>query len=273
MQPKKSSFVPPLTVFSAWGAVWVLLIVAIGVLLVLGVPEDLRGREGFLDTGAGLMSDLSLLAYVLLLVPSMLIGYVFARNKKFVPHHQVVMTGVMTFNWALILFIMAVTFNAISDDIPDNVEDESYFLPLIHMLIALSAQILGTYLVIRMWFENELPAWAKVKKIKPYMRLTLAGWLIAAALGIATYVARYNLPGEGADVKSVPAATPEVTEPAPVVTQEAIPGGTAEPDDAEEQREEAEEAAEEQLEEAEEAAEDAADAAEDAAKEADDNND
>ncbi|MBZ0309083.1 MAG: DUF420 domain-containing protein, partial [Anaerolineae bacterium] len=241
MQPKKSGFVPPLTVFSVWGLVWILLILVIGGLLVLGVPEDLRSRDGFLDTNAGLMSDLSLLAYVLLLIPLMVIGYGFARNKNFVPHHQVVMTAVVTFNWALILFIMVVTFNAISDDIPDNLEDESYFLPLIHMIIALAAQILGTYLVIRMWFENTLPAWAKVKNIKLYMRLTLAGWLIAAALGISTYIAHYNLPGEGADSESVPAATPEVTEAAPVVTQEAAPGGTQEPDDAEEAAEELEE--------------------------------
>ncbi len=269
MQPKKSSFVPPLTLFSVWGGVWILLILAHGGLRVQGVPEELRGREGFLDTGAGLMSDLSLLAYVLLLVPSMLIGYAFARNKKFVPHHQVVMTGITTFNWALILFIMVVTFNAISDDIPDNLDDESYFLPLIHMLIALSAQILGTYLVIRMWFENELPAWAKVKKIKLYMRLTLVGWLIAAALGIATYVARYNLPGEGVETESIPAATPEVTDSLPSATQEAVPGGTEEPDAAEDAAEEIEE----QLEEAADAAEDAAEDAEDAAKELEDKND
>ncbi|MCL4878184.1 MAG: DUF420 domain-containing protein [Anaerolineae bacterium] len=219
---KKSNIVPPLTLFSVWGGVWVVLILVIVGLLVLGVPKDIRGEDGFLDTKAALMSDLSLLAYVLLLVPSMVAGYLLARRKQFVPYHQVVMTAVVTFNWMLILFIMVVSFNDVSGDMPDNLSDEFYFLPLIHMLIALSAQLLGTYLVIRMWFENQLPAWAKVKKIKRYMRLTLAGWLIAAVLGVVTYVTWYDVPGSGAENEITPAATPEVTEEAP------MPQGTEE---------------------------------------------
>ena len=83
------------------------ILVAIIALLVLGLPQDWRTDEGLLDTGAPLMADLTVLAYVLLLVPGMVVGFVFARQKRFVPYHQVTMTAILLLNWGLIAFIMA----------------------------------------------------------------------------------------------------------------------------------------------------------------------
>lgn len=223
MQPKKTTFVPNLTPFSMWGIFFGVVILVIIGLIVVGVPKDFRSDEGFLDTNAALMSDLSLVAYVLLIVPSMVIGYVFARNKKFVPHHQVIMTAVTIFNWALIAFIMAVTFDGLADNRANSAVERDFTSAAIHMAIALTAQALATYLVIRMWFENQLPQWAKVKKIKRYMRVTLAGWLIAAALGVATYIRLYDVPGSGASAPTEIEATPEPTDEAPVATPESTP--------------------------------------------------
>jgi len=91
-----------------------------------------------------------------------------------------------------------------------------------------AAQGLATYLVIRMWLENVLPAFLLVKNIKRTMRLTLSLWLVTAALGVFTYIVWYVAPvnalptGPADPGINAPAATEEV-QPAtlgPVVTEE-----------------------------------------------------
>lgn len=210
---RKSAYVPNLKITSLPGLIFLGVIVVIAALLFIGLPSDWRTTEGFLGTGASRMADLTLIAYIFLLVPLMLIGFAFAVRKKFVPNHQVTMTAVLIFNWGLIAFIMAASFDgSVRPNVPDGLDERLYVLPFIHFLFGFAAQLLGTYLVIRMWFEDELPAILKIKNIKTPMRLTLAGWLIAATLGIATYVTWYDVGGSSADLGDVaPDATPEVT--------------------------------------------------------------
>src|SRR5688572_14416313 len=104
---------PNLKITSSWGLLMIGIIAAIVVLLVLELPQDWRSfeNEGFLGTGASLMSDITLLAYIFLLVPLMLFGFAFAVRKQFVPNHQVVMTTILLLNWGLIAFIMGVRFS------------------------------------------------------------------------------------------------------------------------------------------------------------------
>jgi uncharacterized membrane protein YozB (DUF420 family) len=163
-------------------------------------------QPGILGTGASLASDLSLLAYVLLIVPVMLIGFFFARRKMFEPHHKMVMTTITLVNWFIIFFLMAVRYSQAARSAP---ADASLILPTIHLAFGGTAQLLATYLVIRMWFEKQLPAWFKVRRIKRYMRTTLALWLITAALGMATYFAWYV--AGASDGSAEPVATQEVT--------------------------------------------------------------
>jgi hypothetical protein len=89
------------------------------------------------------------------------------------------------------------------------------------------AQWLGTYLVIRMWFEKQLPSWFKVRRIKRLMRTTLVLWLITAALGITIYVTWY-VTGSAAGDGGEPVATPEVTATADQVDEALGPAETAE---------------------------------------------
>lgn len=252
MAAPKKTFEPNLKITSAWGAAMLGIIALIIILIVVGVPSDLRAEEGFLGTdSASLMADLTVLAYVLLLVPLMIVGFLFARRKQFVPHHQVIMTSIVLFNWGLISFIMAVSYNNISGDVPDNIDDKFYFLPTIHLLFGLAAQLVGSYLVIRMWFEDELPAGLKVKQIKPLMRFTLACWLIAVALGIITYLTWNRVIFEDEAETTPPVSTPVATEepaaaPTEAATPEAVPAATeeAQPEATEEMTEEATEEAE-----------------------------
>ncbi|NWF70650.1 MAG: hypothetical protein HXY40_16320 [Chloroflexi bacterium] len=185
-------------------------------------------QPGFLGTGATLVSDLSLLAYILLIVPAMIVGFIFARRKMFEPQHKLTMTTITLVNWLIIAFLMAVRYAQAASASP---RDASLILPTIHLAFGGTAQLLATYLVIRMWFENQLPAWFKVRRIKRYMRATLALWFITAALGIGTYFAWY-VADSATSGGTVPAATEEATTAADDATQEATEAAGAATDEA-----------------------------------------
>ncbi len=219
---------------------FVLLVVVIIVVVPLGaiyynavksfIPSgnDLRTyATGFLGTKASTASDLSLLAFIFLLVPLMLIGFRYARRNMFAPHHKFVMTTVTVANWGIILYLMAVSYSAgVAPGIPDKLNQPFYLLPSFHLLTGLTAQLIATVSVIRMWFEYRLPTWLRYEPIKPQMRLTLALWLITALLGIATYLNWYGVPFS-AGARPTPAATAPVrgteesTKPAILATEEA----------------------------------------------------
>jgi len=184
---------------------------------------DLRTQAGFLGTGASALADLTLVAYVVLLIPAMLIGLFYARRKKFDTHHKPIMTAITLFNWVLIGFLMIASYRQnVLPELGQNLSQPVYLLPTLHLVIGGLAQLVATYLVIRMWFEDQLPGWFKVDNLKRYMRFALAGWLIAALLGIAIYVTWY-----AASSPSDP-ATPVTADPTPEVTQEAAPDATPE---------------------------------------------
>ncbi len=179
--------------------------------------------EGFLGTGASMMSDIVLLAYLFCMVPGMLLGFFFARRKMFVPHHKITMTLVVVFNWILIAVLMLGSYrNGVLPFLNAQFAgDVRVVLPTLHAITGGLAQLLATYLVFRMWFEKVLPSWMMVKRIKRYMRLTLALWLITVALGVLIYVV-WNIAPSGAGAEIQPAVTAE-----PGATIE--PGLTAEP--------------------------------------------
>lgn len=152
---------------------------------------------------------LVLLAYLLILVPGMIVGFVFARRKMFEPYHKFTMTAITLLNWVLIGYVMINTYSALS---PRELQRPNFLIPTIHLVTGGIAQILATYLVIRMWFEKQLPAALKVKKIKRYMRFTLAMWFITVALGVTIYFV----------LRAPSAASAEDTQP-PVATEEAAP--------------------------------------------------
>jgi hypothetical protein len=104
--------------------------------------------EGFLGTGAPMRADLTLLAYILILAPAMIAGYVFARRKMFIPHHKYVMTGIVVVNWVLIVAVMVASYaNYVAPSLGDNLGDVSIALPTLHLITGGIAQLLGTYLV------------------------------------------------------------------------------------------------------------------------------
>jgi uncharacterized membrane protein YozB (DUF420 family) len=202
---------------------------------------DYLQPQGFLGTGASLLADLTLLAYILLIIPGMIVGYVFARQGKHRPQHRNVMIGITAFNWLLIIFLMiaAYRFDVVSN-IASQPGNPRYLMPTIHGILGLVAQLLATYVVYRMWREDSQVARAKARgeskdqlrkywflSAKPFMRLTLLLWLATAVLGVFNYLIRYEVLPTFASSQAPPAVTEEpaaTTEPAatvePVVTED-----------------------------------------------------
>jgi uncharacterized membrane protein YozB (DUF420 family) len=208
---------------------------------------DPRLQPGFLGTGASLMSDLSLLAYVLLIIPAILVGFVFARRKLFRPYHKWTMRGITVFNWVLILFLMQVKYReGVVPGIPQFIGQPAIFLPTIHLLFGAVAQILATYNIYRMYREDSQVKAAKARgekgqalskyyftNAKTFMRVTLTLWLITALFGIITYFSFYTRrPGQAVTVTPAVTAEPGATAepgstPEPPAGQDATPEATA----------------------------------------------
>jgi uncharacterized membrane protein YozB (DUF420 family) len=189
---------------------------------------------GFLGTGASLLADLTLLAYLLLIIPAMVGGAILARRGLHRPHHKWLMIWVTAINWVLILVLMIVAYNFdVIDNITAQPVNPRYLLPTIHGLLGIPAQLLATYIVYRMLREDAQVARAKARgernlkqywylSAKPAMRISLALWLLTAAFGIASYVIRYNVVAFAAGDATAPVATPEVSVEAPAATAEVL---------------------------------------------------
>lgn len=204
--------------------------------------------EGFLGTGASGLSDLTLLAYLFLLTPGMLLGFFFARRKMFVPHHKLTMTSVVVLNWVLIIILMFGSYGSgVAPYLAEYFSDPRVSLPTIHAITGGLGQLLATYLALRMWFEKVLPPWIMVKNIKLYMRITLGLWLVTVALGVVIYFTWYTSPAQAGDdvtpaVTAEPASTdePTVVILTPAATEEVgEPVATEEPAATEESEESA----------------------------------
>jgi plastocyanin/uncharacterized membrane protein YozB (DUF420 family) len=164
--------------------------------------------SGFLGTGASLAADVALLGYIFLIAPGMLIGFVFARRRQFVPRHKLTMTIITLVNWVFILYLMAVSYSRrVAPDIPQSLNQPFFLSPTVHLLLGGTAQLLATILVLRMWLGSILPARLRFEPIKPWMRLTLGLWLATATLGVVTYLVWYGLPFSGGQGGASGAAT------------------------------------------------------------------
>ncbi len=187
--------------------------------------------QGFLGTGASLLADITLLAYVLLIVPGMIAGFVFARRGKHRPHHKNIMVFITVLNWALIIFLMLAAYRFdVVDNIASQPTNARYLMPTIHGILGIPAQLLATYIIYRMLREDSQVAAAKkrgeniqqlskywFKSAKPVMRFTIILWFITALLGIFNYLIRYDVLPTYADNGDIPAVTAE-----PAATVEAL---------------------------------------------------
>jgi len=100
-------------------------------------------------------SQFVLFAYIFAMFPSMLLGFHFARTRRFSPQHKLVMTGVTLMSWVFIFGLMLGSYSAgVLPGLPASLGDVRVLLPTLHLLTGAVAQLLATYLVVLMWTEN-----------------------------------------------------------------------------------------------------------------------
>ena len=198
---------------------------------------------GFLGNGASLLADITVLGYLVLIIPAMIAGFIFARRKLFRPYHKWTMTTITIVNWIVIVFLMLVAYRLdVAPNISDQPDNTRYLLPTIHALVGLPAQLLATFLVLRMFREDSQVARAKARGetnlSKYWFKRRQAGHaadpdtvVVTAVLGVVSYLIRYEIvPAYTLNGKiAAPIATPEILAPletpevgAPVETPEPI---------------------------------------------------
>lgn len=191
------------------------------------------------------LSNITLLFYVLIILPLILGGFYAARRRLYVPHHKWIMTSVVALNWFFIVAVMLASYQAnVRPGVESGSQSIRILLPLAHLITGGIAQIIATYLVVLMWTENtrfERLALYRTQNIKILMRVTLGLWLAAILLGVATYFIWYTPPASIADDDVAPLATeepeiivtPAATEDAsaPLTTEIPSPAVTEEADD------------------------------------------
>ena len=241
----------------------------------------LKGSRLRLNTGT-----ITLIIYIVVLMPLMLLGFYFARRKMFDPHHKLTMTLIVILNWVLISVVMITSYIPIATDLPDSLNQSSALMATIHGIVGLIAQLMASYLVLLMWTENsalERLIIFRIRNIKTPMRITLALWLITVCLGFGVYGFWYGNPATANDapppVTTEDVDTPE-TAPAPDTTEQVVPvpattedAGLADDmtDDAEDLADDMTDVAEDLANDMTDTAEDLADDMTDAAEDAEDN--
>lgn len=143
--------------------------------------------NGFLGTEATLLSDLSLIATILLGGVAAF-GGIQARKKNFSKHCPVMATAALL-NWIPVLVIMIPTFINILQGQETLATGAFASVPIVHGVLGTITQLLMTYTVTRMYWIESLPP----KKPIWLMRTTIFLWLLTIFGGIGLYTVAYVL--------------------------------------------------------------------------------
>jgi plastocyanin/uncharacterized membrane protein YozB (DUF420 family) len=206
---------------------WILL----GLTLVFSVIAAVLGVQlkvpGFLGTrattGAGLAVILEIIGVI-----TLWIGRGLARKKDIYKHKRV-QTSVMLFNLVVIVFVMVTTFSqqVIGPGAPPN--DPVVPLEIGHGISGVLLELLGLYIIVRMWFEKVLPKWFLFKKFKLLMITTLFWWTAQTVGGVAIFAMRYLAAPTAAPIVVTPSPTAVAVVPTSIPKPTDIPVPTVTP--------------------------------------------
>ncbi|HZY44694.1 MAG TPA: cupredoxin family copper-binding protein [Anaerolineae bacterium] len=199
----------------------------IGITVVLGIIAVALGVQlkvpGFLGTRATTGAGLAVILEIAGLI-ALWIGRGLARKKDFY-HHQRVQTAVMLFNIVVILFVMVVTFSqqVVGPGAPPN--DPVVLIEIGHGISGVLLQLLGLYIVVRMWFEKVLPQWFLFKNFRLLMLTTLFWWTLQTLGGVGIFAMRYltAAPAAAPIVSTAPTAVAAVATAIPQPTLAPVP--------------------------------------------------
>jgi plastocyanin/uncharacterized membrane protein YozB (DUF420 family) len=137
--------------------------------------------------GNRLAADINIIFQVLILV-GLYVGFYYARRRKFRPQHANIQTTFVLLNLFFVLFVMVTSFyNYVIAG--RTTTGTVAALMMVHALLGTITQGLALYLVAGE--RKILPKQWRIKKIKPWMRATLALWTFVVLLGVGIYYFRY----------------------------------------------------------------------------------
>ncbi len=137
--------------------------------------------------GARAAADINLAAQILLLA-GLIIGFLFAWQKRF-DRHANVQTAMVLLNLAFIAFIMVPSFYGYVVA-GGSTTGTIAQLMIGHGLLGLVVEAFAIYLILRMRTDL-IPKSLRIDNIKAAMRVTLALWVVLVLLGLGIYIERY----------------------------------------------------------------------------------
>ncbi len=143
--------------------------------------------NGIFGTTAPLLSDLSLIASILLGAVAAF-GGIQAKKKKF-NNHCPVMAYAAFLNWIPVLAVMVPALIGVLQGTETLATGAFASVPIFHGILGTFTQLLMTYTVARMYWVETLPP----QKPLWLMRITMALWLLTVFGGMGVYAAAYVL--------------------------------------------------------------------------------
>lgn len=140
---------------------------------------------GFLNLGADLGADISLVSMVLLGV-LFTFGVVLAIRGKYQVHRYVQTIGVLV-STVLVFYLMVLRFLARQDGGDDPVSEFFNILLFSHIFLGSAAVLLGLF--IALCANGLVPEFLPFQKYKASMRVSYALYMAAIFLGVWVYVA------------------------------------------------------------------------------------
>ena len=140
---------------------------------------------GFLNLGADLGADISLVSMLLLGV-LFTFGVVLAIRGKYQVHRYVQTFGVLL-STVLVFYLMVLRFLARQDDGDDPVSEFFNILLFSHIFLGSAAVLLGLFIALRA--NGLVPEFLQFQKYSTSMRVSYALYMVAIFLGVWVYVA------------------------------------------------------------------------------------
>jgi len=143
--------------------------------------------SGLLGTGADVLQDITLFLEVIILV-LLLAGYILVRTKK-LRHHGVIMSAAVILHTVTIFIVMVPSFVVYFEILLRDISSPGVIITWVHFVAGTLADVLGIFLVAE-WRYRPSPKMTCVKR-RRLMKLLLALWILALALGLAFYIYYY----------------------------------------------------------------------------------
>ena len=148
--------------------------------------------NGFFGTSAPFAADVNLIVQ-LAIGGALIAGVILAKRKRY-RAHGACQTTVLLLNLWMIGFEMWPSFQLqVIPHVPKVLHTAYYTIAAVHAALGAAAELLGIYIVL-VAATKLVPPSLRFTHWKRWMRIELAVWLLALALGIGTYYEWYVAP-------------------------------------------------------------------------------